>query len=319
MTHPIVISALYKFVSLPDYKEMQPAIQTFLEEHGVRGTLLLAAEGVNGTIAGTRDGMDAALAMLRGYPELADLEHKESFANEIPFHRLKVRLKKEIVTIGLKDIDPTAKVGTYVQAEEWNDLISNPEVTLIDTRNEYEFGVGTFQGAVNPHTYAFRQFPDYVKNNLDPAEHKKVAMFCTGGIRCEKATSLLLEMGFEEVYHLKGGILKYLEEVPKEESMWDGECFVFDERVTVNHDLLPGEHEMCFACKRPLSPEELAHADYHIGVSCQYCIDDVSPAQKAAFEERQKQVELARQQGKQHIGQKIAHSAGKPEEVESEK
>lgn len=305
MSNDIVISALYKFVALPTYKEMQPVILEFFEQHGVRGTVLLAAEGINGTIAGTREGMDAALAHLRSYPELADLEHKESRADEIPFHRLKVRLKKEIVAIGLDHIDPTAKVGTYVAAEEWNELISDPEVILIDTRNEYEYGVGTFQGAVNPHTYAFRQFPDYVEKNLDPAKNKKVAMFCTGGIRCEKASSLMLEMGFEEVYHLKGGILKYLEKVPQEESMWDGECFVFDDRVTVNHDLLPGNHEMCFACKRPLSPEELAHKDYHIGVSCQHCIDDVSPAQKAAFVERQKQVELARKRGDKHIGKKM--------------
>ncbi len=317
MTHPIVISALYKFVALPNYKEMRDAIHDKMEAEGVRGTLLLAAEGVNGTIAGTRVGMDNVLAHLRSYPELADLEHKESFADEIPFHRLKVRLKKEIVTIGMKDIDPTKLVGTYVEPEDWNELISDPDVVLIDTRNEYEYGVGTFKGAVNPHTYAFRQFPDYVEKNLDPKKDKKVAMFCTGGIRCEKATSLLLEQGFEEVYHLHGGILKYLEAVPKEESMWDGECFVFDDRVTVNHDLLPGEHEMCFACKRPLSPEELAHPDYHIGVSCQHCIDDVSPAQRAAFEERQKQVELARQQGKQHIGQKIDHSAGPPQTSEA--
>lgn len=305
MSNNIVISALYKFVALPNYKEIQPIIQETFEQNGVRGTVLLAAEGINGTIAGTREGMDAALAHLRSYPGLTDLEHKESRADEIPFHRLKVRLKKEIVAIGLDHIDPTSKVGTYVAAEEWNELISDPEVILIDTRNEYEYGVGTFQGAVNPHTYAFRQFPDYVEKNLDPAKNKKVAMFCTGGIRCEKASSLMLEMGFEEVYHLKGGILKYLEKVPKEDSMWDGECFVFDDRVTVNHDLLPGDHEMCFACKRPLSPEELAHKDYHIGVSCQHCIDDVSPAQKAAFEERQRQVELARKRGDKHIGKKM--------------
>lgn len=312
MTHNIVISALYKFVPLPDYKEMRDAIHENMEQNGVRGTLLLAAEGINGTIAGTRDGMDQVLAFLRAYPELSDLEHKESFADEIPFHRLKVRLKKEIVTIGLKNVDPTEVVGTYVQPKEWNELISDPEVMLIDTRNEYEYGVGTFQGAVNPHTYAFRQFPDYVKKNLDPAKHKKVAMFCTGGIRCEKASSLMLELGFEEVYHLKGGILKYLEEVPQDQSMWEGECFVFDDRVTVNHDLLPGEHEMCFACKRPLSPEELAHPDYHIGVSCQHCVDSVSEAQKAAFQERQKQVELARKKGDKHIGQKIDKSSWPP-------
>ncbi|MFT7587184.1 MAG: UPF0176 protein [Cellvibrionaceae bacterium] len=305
MSNNIVISALYKFVALPDYTEIQPLIIENFEQNGVRGTVLLAAEGINGTIAGTREGMDNALAHLRSYPQLATLDHKESFADEIPFHRLKVRLKKEIVAIGLDHIDPTAKVGTYVAADDWNELIADPDVTLIDTRNEYEYGIGTFKGAINPHTYVFRQFPEYAEKNLDPKKHKKVAMFCTGGIRCEKASSLLLEMGFEEVFHLKGGILKYLEVVPKEESMWDGECFVFDDRVTVNHDLLPGEHEMCFACKRPLSPQELAHADYHIGVSCQHCINEVSPAQKAAFQERQKQMALARKRGEKHIGKKM--------------
>lgn len=292
MSNKIVISALYKFVDIPDYKEMQPAIIEQFERYGIRGTFLMAAEGINGTIAGTREGMDQALAYLRSYPQFVDLEHKESYADEIPFRRLKVRLKKEIVAIGLDDISPHEKVGTYVPAEEWNELIANPDVTVIDTRNEYEYGIGTFQGALNPHTYVFRQFPAYVEKNLDPTKNKKVAMFCTGGIRCEKATSLLLEMGFEEVYHLKGGILKYLETVPKEESLWEGDCFVFDDRVTVNHDLLPGEREVCFACKRPLSPEELAHSDYHIGVSCEHCIDDMDPEVKVAYEEWQAQLAL---------------------------
>ena len=298
MSNTIVISALYKFVALSNYKEIQPLIVENFEQNGVRGTLLLAAEGINGTIAGTREGMDKALAHLRSYPPLAELDHKESFADEIPFPRLKVRLKKEIVAIGIDHIDPTAKVGTYVAADEWNELIADPEVTLIDTRNEYEYGIGTFKGALNPHTYVFRQFPDYAEKNLDPKKNKKIAMFCTGGIRCEKASSLLLEMGFEEVYHLKGGILKYLEAVPKEESMWDGECFVFDSRVTVNHDLQPGEREVCFACKRPLSPEEMAHPDYHIGVSCQHCVDDMSSETKAAYQEWQAQLALVHKRGK---------------------
>ena len=296
MSNTIVISALYKFVALPTYTDMQPLIVENFEQNGVRGTLLLAAEGINGTIAGTRDGMDKALAHLRSYPPLADLDHKESFADEIPFPRLKVRLKKEIVAIGIDHIDPTEQVGTYVAPDEWNALIADPEVTLIDTRNEYEYGIGTFQGAINPHTYVFRQFPEFAEKNLDPQKNKKVAMFCTGGIRCEKASALLLEMGFEEVYHLKGGILKYLEAVPKEESMWDGDCFVFDSRVTVNHDLRPGQLDACFVCKRPLSPEELSHPDYHIGVSCQHCVDDVSSATKNAYEEWQKQLAEIHQQ-----------------------
>jgi len=296
MNDKIVISALYKFVALPNYKEIQPAIMQAFEQYGIRGTFLIAPEGINGTIAGTREDMDQALAYLRSYEPFADLAHKESYADEIPFRRLKVRLKKEIVAIGLDDIDPNEKVGTYVAAEEWNALISDPEVTVIDTRNEYEYGIGTFQGALNPHTYVFRQFPAYVEKNLDPAKLKTVAMFCTGGIRCEKATSLLLEMGFEQVYHLQGGILKYLETVPKDESLWDGDCFVFDDRVTVNHDLLPGDKAYCFACKRPLSAAELAHPDYHIGVSCQYCIGDMAPETKTAYEAWQ--AELAREQKK---------------------
>ena len=304
---PIVIAALYKFVTLNDYQDLrEPILQTCLD-HDVKGTLLLAAEGLNGTIAGSREGIDAVLAYLRQDWRLQDLVHKESTmvltADEPPpFYRMKVRLKKEIVTIGLPDIDPTEMVGRYVPPRQWNQLISDPEVLLIDTRNDYEYGVGTFKGAINPETFSFREFPRYVQENLDPAQHKKVAMFCTGGIRCEKATSYLRGLGFEEVYHLQGGILKYLEEVPVEESLWEGECYVFDNRVTVNHDLQPGAYEMCFACKRPLSPEEMASPHYEQGISCPHCYDELTAVQKANFAERQKQVELARQRGQQHIG-----------------
>ena len=237
----IVIATLYKFVSLLDYTELRDPIRAICIENEVKGTLLLAAEGLNGTIAGTRQGIDTVLAYLRADARLADLEHKESFADEIPFRRMKVKLKAEIVTIGLNHIDPTEKVGQYVKPADWNDLITDPEVMLIDTRNEYEVEFGTFEGAINPHTDSFGQFPDFAQKHLDPDKHKKIAMFCTGGIRCEKASSLLLEMGFEEVYHLKGGILKYLEEIHQENSRWKGECFVFDERITLNHDLQPGK------------------------------------------------------------------------------
>jgi len=306
----IVISALYKFVHLPDYKALRESILAACHEYEIKGTLLLAEEGINGTIAGSRQNMDHILAYLRQDPRLADLEHKESYATEPPFLRMKVKLKKEIVTIGLPKVDPTEMVGTYVQPQDWNELIADPDVILIDTRNDYEYMVGTFAGAENPDTFSFRQFPDYVKQNLNPDQHKKVAMFCTGGIRCEKASSLLLGMGFENVYHLKGGILKYLEEVPQAESLWQGECFVFDDRVTVNHDLEPGSYEMCFACKRPLSAVELADPAYEKGISCRHCLDSHTEEQRIRFAERQKQMNLAEKRGDQHIGQHIPHSAG---------
>jgi len=269
-----VIAAFYKFVSLPDYHELRLAWFDLCVQNEIKGTILLADEGMNGTIAGSREGMDIVLATLCADPRLADLEHKESFADEMPFGKMKVKLRNEIVTIGQDGIDPTEKVGIYVEPTEWNDLISDPDIVLIDTRNEYEYGIGTFEGAQNPHTRTFRQFPDYVKNQLDPTRHKKIAMFCTGGIRCEKASSLLLDQGFEEVYHLKGGILKYLEQISQDESTWQGECFVFDDRVTVNHDLEPGEYkDMCNVCKRPLSDEEMRHPDYKAGVSCSHCLN----------------------------------------------
>lgn len=303
----IVIAALYKFVTLDDYEDLRQPLLDVCAAHEVKGTLLLAQEGLNGTIAGSRAGIDAVLAYLRRDWRLQDLVHKESFmtpseSEPPPFYRMKVKLKKEIVTLGLPDIDPTEMVGRYVPPQEWNQLISDPEVLLIDTRNDYEYSVGTFKGAVNPETFSFRDFPAYVQENLDPRQHKKVAMFCTGGIRCEKATSYLRALGFDEVYHLQGGILKYLEEVPAQDSLWQGECFVFDNRVTVNHDLQPGQYEMCYACKMPLSPEEMASPHYEEGVSCPHCYDQHTAVQKANFAERQKQVELARQRGEQHIG-----------------
>jgi UPF0176 protein len=230
------------------------------------------------------------------------MEYKESFAAEHPFLRTKVKLKKEIVTMGVEDLDPNANRGTYLEAEEWNRVIADPETLVIDTRNDYEYEVGTFQGAVNPNTKAFREFPEYVKQHLDPAKHKKVAMFCTGGIRCEKSTAYLREQGFEEVYHLKGGILKYLEETPPEASLWRGECFVFDERVTVDQQLKPGGYDQCHACRRPISEDDKASPLYQKGVSCPRCYHESSAEQKARFAERQKQIELARQRGTRHLG-----------------
>ena len=299
----IVVAALYKFVRLGDYEQLREPLLALMLAQDVRGTLLLANEGINGTIAGPRAGIDTVLGWLREDPRLADLEHKESFHDAHPFLRTKVKLKKEIVTMGVEGIDPNRTVGTYLSPQEWNAVISDPETLLIDTRNDYEVEVGTFKGAINPETRTFREFPEYVKETLDPARHKKVAMFCTGGIRCEKSTAYLKEQGFEEVYHLKGGILKYLEEMPKEESLWEGECFVFDERVTVDHDLNPGEFDQCHACRRPISEEEKASEKFQVGVSCPKCFDESSPEQKARFAERQKQIELARARGRQHRGQ----------------
>ena len=299
----IVVAALYKFVCLGDFEQLREPLLALMLAQDVRGTLLLAGEGINGTISGPRSGIDTVLGWLREDARLADLEHKESFHDEHPFLRTKVKLKKEIVTMGVEGIDPNRTVGTYLSPEEWNAVISDPETLLIDTRNDYEVEVGTFKGAINPETRTFREFPDYVKDTLDPAKHKKVAMFCTGGIRCEKSTAYLKEQGFDEVYHLKGGILKYLEEMPKEDSLWEGECFVFDERVTVDHDLNPGEFDQCHACRRPINDDEKASEKFQLGVSCPKCYDESSPEQKARFAERQKQIELARARGRQHRGQ----------------
>lgn len=242
-----VVCALYEFVTLDDYAAIKPSLLKFMLDHEVRGTLLLAQEGINGTVAGSRQSIDALLDYLRTDSRLKDLSYKESYTDTPPFLRSRVKLKREIVTMGVEGIDPKQSVGTYIKPKDWNKLISDPEVLLVDTRNDYEVQVGTFKNAVNPHTESFREFPEYVKQHLDPQKHKKVAMFCTGGIRCEKSTAYLKEQGFEEVYHLEGGILKYLEDVPEQESLWEGECFVFDERVTVNHSLEKGEYDQCHA------------------------------------------------------------------------
>jgi UPF0176 protein len=233
-TEPCVVAAFYHFTDLPDYELLRNPLKEFCDAHQLRGTILLAKEGINSTIAGSRVAIDALLAYLRSDPRLQDLEHKESYCQGIPFQRMKVRLKKEIVTLGVPDIDPRHRVGKYVDPQDWNQLIIDPDVIVIDTRNNYEVEFGTFQGAINPDLDAFGEFPNYVKEQLDPQKHQKVAMFCTGGIRCEKASAYMLSQGFSEVYHLKGGILKYIEEVPKEESIWEGTCFVFDDRVSID-------------------------------------------------------------------------------------
>lgn len=297
----VVVSALYKFVTLENYREMRaPLLQACLDA-GIKGSLLLAQEGINGTIAGSREGIDSVLAYLRADPRFADIEHKESIDSAQPFLRMKVKLKKEIVTLGVDGIDPNRLVGTYVEASDWNALISDPDVLVVDTRNDYEVEIGTFQHALNPNLQTFREFPQYVQQ-FDPNKHKKVAMFCTGGIRCEKASAYMLQQGFEEVYHLKGGILKYFEEVPAEHSLWQGDCFVFDNRVTVNHKLEKGEYELCHACGWGVDEKDRASPLYEAGVSCPRCHASLTDDQKMRFRERRKQIELAAQRGEKHLG-----------------
>ena len=298
----IIVAALYKFAELADYRQLQPGLADFCVSHGLYGSLLLAEEGINGTVAGTRAGIDALIAFLRADPRLANLEHKESYAHEMPFTRMKVKLKKEIVTLGIAGINPNKKVGTYVAPEDWNALISDPDVVLIDTRNGYESDIGTFRGAIDPKTTTFREFPAYVGKNFNPGKHKKVAMFCTGGIRCEKASSFMMEQGFEQVYHLQGGILKYLEKIPPADSLWEGECFVFDQRISVGHGLKVGEFEQCHGCRHPISAEDKASVKYAEGVSCPHCFDTQSDEKRARFAERQKQTELAIKRGMLHMG-----------------
>ncbi len=299
---PIVVAALYKFVTLDDYCELREPLLQHCLDNEVRGTLLLAAEGINGTIAGSREGIDSVLAWLRADARLADLHHKESYDESQPFYRMKVKLKREIVTMGVEGIDPNQVVGTYVKPRDWNALIADPEVLVIDTRNHYEVEIGSFEGALDPNTKSFREFPEHVRANYDPGQHKKVAMFCTGGIRCEKASAFMKQEGFEEVYHLEGGILKYLEEVPEEQSLWRGECFVFDNRVTVRHDLSKGDYDQCHGCRRPISDEDKNSPHYERGVSCPHCFDELSEEQRERFREREKQVRLAAQRGEPHVG-----------------
>ena len=305
ITPGVVVAALYRFARFPEFETYRQPLLDCLLAAEVRGTLLLAAEGINGTIAGPRAGIDRVLGFLQQDSRFAGLEVKESSVDENPFYRTKVKLKKEIVTMGVAGIDPNKIVGTYVEARDWNALISDPEVLLLDTRNKYEVEIGSFAGAVNPGTDSFREFPDYVKKQLDPGKHKKVAMFCTGGIRCEKSTAYLREQGFEEVYHLKGGILKYLEEVPESESKWEGECFVFDNRVTVNHQLERGSFDQCHACRMPITEQDKQREEYQPGVSCQHCLGAQSPEQRQRYAERERQIELAQRRGEEHLGHPV--------------
>ncbi|MFF7708779.1 rhodanese-related sulfurtransferase [Pseudomonas sp. NPDC007930] len=311
MPAPIVVAAMYKFVTLEDYTALRQPLLDAMLANNVKGTLLLAEEGINGTVSATREGIDGLLAWLKLDPRLADVDHKESYCDEQPFYRTKVKLKKEIVTLGVPGVDPNHNVGTYVEPQDWNALISDPEVLLIDTRNDYEVAIGTFEGAIDPKTTTFREFPEYIKAHFDPSRHKKVAMFCTGGIRCEKASSYMLGEGFEEVYHLKGGILKYLEQVPQAESKWQGDCFVFDNRVTVRHDLTEGDYDQCHACRAPVSAEDRASEHYTPGISCPHCWGSLPEKTRHAATERQKQIELAKARNQPHpIGYNYRNAEG---------
>jgi UPF0176 protein len=304
----IRIAALYHFARLDDYRELQAPLLEKCQAEDIRGTLLLAGEGINGTIAGTEKGVANVLAYIRSDPRLSKLVHKESRADEPPFLRMKVRLKKEIVSMGVPGIDPNHIVGTYVKPGDWNELISDPDVLVVDTRNDYEVEIGTFANAVDPQTTSFRQFPDWVKNNGGILAEKKIAMFCTGGIRCEKSTAYLKSQGYDEVFHLEGGILKYLETIPEHDSLWQGECFVFDERVSVGHNLKAGTYDLCHACRHAISDEDKHSPYFEPGVSCPKCHDSTSHERKARFAERQKQMELARARGEVHLGSKAAPS-----------
>ncbi len=298
----IIVAALYKFTPLEDLAGLKSELDAACQRAGLCGTLILAHEGINGTIAGLRAEIDAVLGRIRAIPGCANLDVKESAATEPPFYRMKVRVKKEIVTMGVDGVDPNIAVGTYVEPKDWNALIADPDVTLIDTRNAYETTIGTFEGAIDPKTDSFREFPDWFARRGELHEKRKIAMFCTGGIRCEKATAYLKKLGFDEVYHLKGGILKYLEIVPEAESRWHGECFVFDQRTALSHGVEEGSHSLCHACRMPLSEADIASADYLAGVSCPHCKDTLSEERRARFAERQKQIALAKRRGERHIG-----------------
>lgn len=300
-----VVAALYKFADLPDYRELQPVVQQLCDDARALGTILLAKEGINGTICAPAAGMKTILEWLADEPRFEALSLKFSFTTEQAFLRMKVRLKNEIVTMGVPQINPAQQTGTYVEANEWNSLIADPDVMVVDTRNTYETAIGMFEGAVDPRTTNFRDFPAWAQalaRQDDDKRPKKLAMYCTGGIRCEKASALMKDLGFDEVYHLKGGILKYLEDVPDDTSKWTGECFVFDGRVAVDHDLQRGSYGMCHACRMPLSQMEMTHPDFEGGISCHHCKSTQDPARTRRFAERQRQIKLARERGKEHLG-----------------
>ena len=301
--------AFYHFITLDKKNNIQEHIYNFCEANNIKGTILLADEGINGTISGKEKNIRDFLIFIKKEGlfngVFSKLEHKESWASKNPFYRMKVRLKKEIVALGVDGVSPTKNVGKYVKPEEWNNLISDPNTIIIDTRNHYEVDIGTFKNATNPNTSTFRELPSFIEENLDPKTPKKIAMFCTGGIRCEKATSLMLDKGFKDVYHLEGGILKYLETIDKDKSLWEGECFVFDQRVAVTHGLNEGKYDQCYACRHPLSPDEMNSSHYIKGISCPYCHNKLTNKKKSSVIERQKQIELAKLRGEDHIGKQL--------------
>jgi UPF0176 protein len=308
VTFRFLTVALYQFVDLPDFEALRTPLQDLCDAHSVRGMLLLAPEGINGTIAGQPSDVHTVLAWLRSDRRFAALQHKEAPTDHQPFYRMRVRLKREIVTLGVPGLNPALNAGTYVKPQDWNALISAPDVVVVDTRNDYEVGIGSFEGAINPHTRSFAEFPAWVDAQSQPggalAGKPRVAMFCTGGIRCEKSTALLKSQGFDAVYHLEGGILKYLETVAEEDSLWHGDCFVFDERVSVGHGLVPGHHQLCRSCRMPLGAAELAHPHYVAGVSCPFCHGTRTPEQERSLAERERQMQLAKARGQEHLGAK---------------
>jgi UPF0176 protein len=300
---PLRVAALYRFARLDDFEALRAPLAAYCCGRGIKGTLLLAHEGINGTVTGSEAAITALIDHLESIEGLAGLEVKYSSAAQMPFHRMKVRLKREIVTMGVEDLDPAANAGTYVSPADWNALISDADTITVDTRNAYEVSIGTFKGAVDPATTSFREFPAWVEQHRAELVGRKVAMFCTGGIRCEKATAYVKSLGFEDVFHLRGGILRYLEEVPAEQSLWQGECFVFDERVSVSHGLVEGEAELCRACRHPLTGQDRLSPKYIAGVSCPHCFETRTDEDRARYAERQRQVELAQVQGRRpHIG-----------------
>jgi UPF0176 protein len=298
----VLVSAFYEFAALDNFEQMRAPLLQSCQDLGLMGTILLAAEGINGTVAGPQRSVLRLMQRLQSDPRLAAMQYKTSWADEVPFYRMKVRLKKEIVTLGVPGVDPAKAVGEYVPPEQWNSLVSRPEVRLVDTRNDYEVHLGTFRNAENPETASFRDFPRWVEENLDPEKDEHVAMFCTGGIRCEKSTAYLLKKGFRNVYHLEGGILNYLEKVAPEDSFWEGDCFVFDNRVTVDHHLNPGDFEVCPACRMPVTPEDRESPLFELHVSCPKCFDRLTPEKREGLLERARQIELAAERGEKHIG-----------------
>ena len=304
----ICIISFYKFVTILNLEELKIQIENICSKFDTKGTILIAPEGINGTIEGSKNNIKKFLETLKNNKKFSDIIPKYSYSSKDSFNRMKVRLKKEIVTIGNTEVNPNKYIGKYIEPNDWNELISDPNTILIDTRNEYEVAIGTFKGAINPKTKSFRDLPNWIKNNLenedDDYKDKKIAMFCTGGIRCEKSTSYLVQKGFTNVSHLKGGILKYLENIPKKKSLWDGECFVFDQRVSVAEELKPGSYLMCHGCRMPLKPEDTKLKSYIHGVSCKYCHNKKSAESKKRYADRQKQINLALERGEKHMGSK---------------